>query len=151
MNGNKLGQKNIIFRGVVLMLLTAGIALSPGCGNSGQSSNSNPVVEAHRGKDKATLQAAAANVRTVKSALIGYRGQSVDGLYPRTFDVYEYDDLRRLLPQANLPPDMAALKWDPAAGIQYDSDGTTFTFSVTALTSNKETITATPREVTVNK
>ncbi len=151
MTGNKLELKNIISRGVVLILLTAGIALSPGCGNSGVSSDSNPVIDAYRGKDKATLLAAATNVRAVKSALIGYRAQSADGLYPQTFDIYEFDDLRRLLPQANLPPDMTALKWDPAAGIQYDSDGTTFSFSVTALTSNRETITATPQDVTVNR
>ncbi len=151
MKGNKLELKNIISRGVVLMLLAVGIALSPGCGNSGISSDSNPIVDAHRGKDKATLLAATTNVRTVRSALMGYLAQSADGRYPQTFDIYEFDDLRRLLPQANLPPDMTTLKWDPAGGIQYDSDGTTFSFSVTALTSNKETITATPREVTVNR
>ncbi len=144
-------MKKISVRNVSLILLIAVMAIFLGCGNSGQSSNSNPVVEALRGKDKATLQAAAANVRTVKSALIGYQAQSSDGLYPRTFDIYGYDDLRKLLPQANLPLSMDALKWDPTAGIQFDSDGTTFSFSVTALTSNKETITATPQEVTINR
>ncbi len=151
MKGNKLELKNIISRGVILMLLAVGIALSPGCGDSGISSDSNPIVDAHRGKDKATLLAATTNVRAVRSALMGYLSQSADGRYPQTFDIYEFDDLRRLLPQANLPPDMTTLKWDPAGGIRYDSDGTTFSFSVTALTSNRETITATPREVTVNR
>ena len=144
-------MKKISVRNIFLILLTAGMVVSLGCGSKGSSSDSNPVVQAYKGKDKAALQVAAANVRSVKSALMGYVSQSADGLYPQTFDIYEYDDLRKLLPQANLPPSMAALKWDASSGIQYESDGTTFTFSVTALTSNRETITATPREVTVNR
>ncbi len=142
-------MKRIFLFNLFLGLLVLVMAASPGCNNRGSSSDSNPIVQAHRGKDKATLAAAQANVRAVRSALMGYRSQSPEGRYPETFDIYEFEDLRRLLPQANLSSSMTALKWDEASGIRYESDGTTFTFSVTALTSGREIITATPREVRV--
>ena len=102
-------------------------------------------------KSAAAAEAAIANVRTVRAALMRYPAVSASNEYPGEMDIYDYRTLREILADANLPPDMSELMWDPAYGISYRSDGYTFTFEVRALSGDRETITATPNGVKKSK
>ena len=101
-------------------------------------------------KSAAAVLVAVSNVNNVRAALMRYPAVSPSNEYPGDMDIYDYRTLRQVLTDANLPPDMAELMWDPAHGINYRSDGTTFTFEVRALSGDQEIITATPGGVSKN-
>ena len=99
-------------------------------------------------KGKAASLAATTNVQTVRAALIRYPAVSGTSEYPGDMDIYDYETLRGLLVDENLPTSIGELMWDPGYGVRYQSDGHTFTFEVRALSG--ETITATPEGITKN-
>ncbi|MDF1525630.1 MAG: hypothetical protein RRA15_01185 [bacterium] len=101
-------------------------------------------------KSAAANQVAVSNVNNVRAALMRYPALSPSNEYPGDMDLYDYSTLRAILANANLPADMTELMWDPAYGIIYRSDGSTFTFEVRALSGDRETITATVNGVTKN-
>jgi len=109
-----------------------------------------PIEMMYGQKNVATALAAESNVRTVRAALLRYPATSPTNQYPGDMDIYDYRTLRDVLPDENLPPDMAELMWDPASGVTYRSDGYTFTFEVKALSADGGIITATPGGVTKN-
>lgn len=99
-------------------------------------------------KSTATSLAAESNVFTVRAALLRYPATSPTNQYPGDMDIYDYETLRELLVDENLPTSIGELMWDPGYGVMYQSDGHTFTFEVRALSG--ETITATPEGITKN-
>jgi hypothetical protein len=136
---------------ISLLVLAAGLGLVllAGCGDAVEKEVVQPVENMLEGRDRATLEAASANVRTIRMALMRYPTTSPDDLFPSNGDIFDYESLREVLAGTNLPEDMADLKWDESYGIEYDSDGYQFRFSVKAGTRDRETITATPAGVTV--
>jgi len=107
-----------------------------------------PVESMYGQKNIATAEAAISNVRTVRAALMRHPALSAFNEYPGEMEIFDYDSLRKVLVDENLPPDMSELMWDPGYGINYRSDGYTFTFEVKALSGDSEIITATPGGVT---
>ena len=127
------------------LLLTLFIPL--GCDKAIEEEVIKPIEGMYDQKDAAALEAAVTNVRQVRSGLMRYPAVSADNEYPSDIQVFNYDTLRETLTSENLPPNMADLMWDPAFGINYSSDGLSFTFQVRALTKKSELITATTNGV----
>jgi len=109
-----------------------------------------PIESMYGQKSVATSQAALSNVQTVRAALMRYPAVSSSNEYPGEMEIFDYASLRDVLADENLPPDMAELMWDPGFGITYISDGYSFTLTVKALSTEQETITATPKGITKN-
>jgi hypothetical protein len=122
----------------------------PSCDRTVEEEVIKPVELMYGQKNVAADQAAATNVQTVRAALMRYPATSPSGQYPGDMDIYDYGSLRETLSDANLPQNIAELMWDPAYGITYRSDGSTFTFEVRALTKDREIISATPGGITKN-
>ncbi len=137
------------FKTVFLCSLFIILFLPLGCGKTIDEEVIQPVERMYNQKEEVVLKTAVANARQVRSALMMYASGSVDNEYPRDTEVYNYDSLREILASANLPQDMADLKWDPASGINYFSDGASFTLQVVAMTRKKEVVTATASGVTL--
>ena len=135
------------FNTVLLCTLLLIFSLPLGCEKTIEEEVVQPVERIVAQKDDAILEAAVSNVRQVRSGLMRYPAVSADNEYPSDIQVFNYDTLRETLTSENLPPNMADLMWDPAFGIDYSSDGLSFTFQVRALTKNNEVITATARGV----
>ena len=138
----------ITCKNTVLCGLVIGFSLVLGCGKTMDKDVVQPVKSMYNQEDAAALKTAVANVRQVRTALMTFAAGSANSEYPGISDVYDYQSLREILPSANLPQDMADLKWDPASGIDYSSDGVSFTLRVRALTKKQEAITATVSGVT---
>jgi len=122
----------------------------PSCDRTVEEEVIKPVELMYGQKNAAADQVAATNVQTVRAALMRYPATSPSGQYPGDMDIYDYGSLRETLSDANLPQNIAELMWDPAYGITYRSDGSTFTFEVRALTKDREIISATPGGITKN-
>jgi len=120
----------------------------PSCQNAVEEDVIKPVETMYGQKGVAADLAAFTNVQTVRAALMRYPATHPSGRYPGDMDIYDYPSLRETLPEANLPGDMAELMWDPAYGIRYRSDGSSFTFEAKALSGEREVLTATPGGVT---
>ncbi len=138
-----------IYKTVLLCTLLTILSLPLGCEKTIEEEVIQPIESMYDQKDVAVLEAAVANVRQVRSALMRYPVNSVDNEYPRDTQLYDYDSLREILVSESLPPDMADLMWDPASGINYSSDGISFSLQVRAMTKKNELITATARGVTM--
>jgi hypothetical protein len=137
--------------GQIITLVFAILAvLVCGCERTIEEEVVQPIEAIYGQKSAASLEAAVANVRIVRSALMRYPATSSDNLYPDDMVITGYDSLREILTDENLPVDMGELLWDPSYGIRYMSDGYGFTFEVHALSGGK-VITATPRGVTVEE
>lgn len=136
------------FKTVYLFTLLITLSLPLGCEKTIDEEVIKPVGGMYSQKDKVVLKAAVANAQQVRSALMMYAAGSVDSEYPRDTQVYDYNSLREILASESLPANMADLKWDPASGINYSSDGASFSLQVRAMTKNKELITATASGVT---
>jgi hypothetical protein len=80
--------------------------------------------------------------------LLRYQAISPGGEFPGDTDIFDYATLKQTLAEAGLPQDMSELMWDPAYGVVYRSDGSSFALEVRALSG--ETITATEGGVTKN-
>ena len=119
-----------------------------GCEKTVEEEVIKPIEMMYGQKNVATVLAAESNVRTVRAALLRYPTTSPTNQDPGDMDIYDYRTLRDVLPDENLPPDMAELMWDSAFGVTYRSDGYTFTFEVRALSADGEIITATPGGIT---
>ncbi len=137
-----------LFKTVLLFMLLIILSLPLGCEKMIEEEVIQPVERMYDQKDAAVLEAAVANVRQVRSALMRYPVVSADNEYPKDTQVYDYDSLREILATESLPLDMADLMWDPASGIVYSSDGVSFSLQVRAMTKKSELITATARSVT---
>ena len=137
-------KSNLIFVFLPLTLLF----LFPACEKTIDEEVIKPVEMMVGQKGKAASLAAVANAQNVRSALMRYPAISPSNEYPGDMDIYDYDTLRQTLSDAGLPQNMAELMWDPAHGINYRSDGTSFNLEVKALSG--ETIVATPGGVTKN-
>ena len=137
-----------IFRTVLLCALLIILSLPLGCEKTIEEEVIQPIESMYDQKDAAVLEAAVTNVRQVRSALMRYPVNSADNEYPKDTQVYDYDSLREILASESLPLDMADLMWDPASGINYTSDGISFSLQVRAMTKKNETITATASGVT---
>ncbi len=124
------------------------LLIFPACERTIEEEVIKPIEMMYGQKNVATALAAESNVRTVRAALMRYPATSPTNKYPGDMDIYDYRTLREVLADENLPPDMTELMWDTGFGINYRSDGYTFTFEVRALTAGRETITATPNGVT---
>ena len=135
----------LIFKYNPAFLITMFLILSLplGCEKTIDEEIVKPIEGMHNQKDETTLKAAVANAQHVRSSLLMYAVNSADNEYPRETEVYDYGSLREILASASLPQNMADLKWNPASGIQYSSDGASFSLQVTAMTVRKEVITAT--------
>lgn len=128
---------------VFLIFLLVILSLPLGCEKTIDEEVIKPVENMYSQKDEVILKAAVANVQQVRSTLMMYAAGSADSGYPKGSQVYDYNSLREILPPESLPANMADLKWDPASGINYSSDGASFTLQVRAMTGKKEAITAT--------
>ncbi|NOY87162.1 MAG: hypothetical protein GXP52_07680 [Deltaproteobacteria bacterium] len=135
------------FKTALLCILLITFSLSLGCEKTMDEDVVQPVKSMYNQKDTTMLKTAVANVRQVRSALMMYAAGSADSEYPKDTQVYDYDSLRKILASKSLPPDMADLMWDPAPGINYSSDGASFSLQVRALTKKNEIITATASSV----
>ena len=131
--------------------LSAFLLIFPACDRAVEEEVIQPVELMYGQKDVAAEQVAVSNVQTVRAAIMRYPANSPSGQYPGDMEIYDYGSLRETLAGANLPRNIAELMWDPAYGITYQSDGSTFTFEVRALTKEREIITATPGGVTRNR
>jgi hypothetical protein len=125
--------------------------LLSGCEKTMEEEVIKPIEMMVGQKSAAAAQAAIANVRTVRAALMRYPATSPTNQYPGDVDIYDYRTLREVLADENLPPDMAELMWDAGFGITYRSDGYTFTFEVRAISADGEIMTATPGGITKSK
>jgi len=132
-----------------LFLLVLAV-LASGCERTVGEEAVGPIEGIYSRKGAASLEAAAANARMVRASLMRYPATSPDNLYPPDTAIVDYDSLREVLTDANLPADMGQLMWDPFYGIRYTSDGYTFTFEVRALSGDKA-IFATPDGVRVQE
>ncbi len=132
-----------IFKTASLCALLIVFSLVVGCGKTMDKDVVQPVKSMYSQEDATVLKTAVTNVRQVRSALMTFAAGSANSEYPGDTQVYDYDSLREILPSASLPQDIADLKWDPAAGINYSSDGASFTLQVRALTKKNKLITAT--------
>ena len=103
-------------------------------------------------KDKAIFGTAKANVDVLRSVLASYAADSDTNKYPT--GSRNYDDMRTLLPQANLPVDPADAKWQPASAdantFYAGTNGTTFTITVNANDREYDEIVGTPSGITPN-
>ena len=142
-------MKRTCIVGLIILLITAGSGVLSGCEDAVEKEVIKPVEDMFKGRERAVLETAVANVRGVRMTLMRYPATSPDDLYPTDAEIFDYESLREVLSDANLPVDMAEVKWDPDSGIDYSSDGYTFTVSTRALTVNGESITATIRGVEV--
>jgi len=124
------------------------LLLFSGCEKAVEEEVIKPIEMMYGQKNIATAEAAISNVRTVRAALMRYPALSESNEYPGEMEMFNYDSLREVLVDENLPPDMTELMWDPSFGFTYRSDGYTFTFEVRALSGEREIITATPGGVT---
>ena len=135
---------------VLLLLLLSVTAMVLGCERTVEEEVVQPIESMHGQKEVASLETAVANIRTVRSALMRYPATSSENLYPDNMTVTDYDSLREVLADENLPFNIETLLWDPSFGISYISDGYTFTLEVKALSGGKM-ITATPNGVKVEE
>jgi hypothetical protein len=135
------------FKVVLVWALFLVLFLPIACERTVEEELIKPVERMVEQRDDAVLEAAVANVRQIRSGLMRYPAVSADNEYPSDIHVFNYDTLRETLSSENLPPNMADLMWDPAFGMNYSSDGLSFTFQVRALTKESELITATTRGV----
>jgi hypothetical protein len=124
--------------------------ISSSCQRTVEEEVIKPIESIYGQKNVVTAETAVSNVRTVRAALMRYPALSPSNEYPGEMQIFNYDSLREVLVDENLPPDMNELMWDPGFGITYRSDGYTFTFEVKALHGEGEIITATPKGVTKN-
>ncbi len=129
---------------IIFHFLFSIFIIIPACEKTVEEEVIKPIEMMYGQKNVATALAAESNVRTVRAALLRYPTTSPTNHYPGDMDIYDYRTLRDVLPDENLPSDMAELMWDPAFGVTYRSDGYTFTFEVRALSADGEIITATP-------
>jgi hypothetical protein len=136
-----------IYEHILLCTLLLIFSLLLGCEKTVDEDVVQPIESMYGQKDAAAMEAAVANVQMVRSALMRYPAVSMENEYPRDTQIYDYDSLREILVSANLPTSMADLMWDPAFGINYSSDGLSFSFQVRAMTKNNAVITATERGV----
>ena len=136
-----------VFKAAFLCTLFLILFLPLGCERTIDEEIVKPIEGMHNQKDEVTLKAAVANAQHVRSSMLMYAANSADSGYPVDTEVYDYSSLKEVLVSASLPADMADLKWNPASGIQYSSDGSSFSLQVTAMTARKETITATENGV----
>jgi type IV pilus assembly protein PilA len=104
-------------------------------------------------KDKAIFGTAKANVDVLRSVLASYAADSDTNKYPTAS--MTYDQIRTLVPQANLPVDPLDAKWTPASAdvnsFYAGSDGTSFTITVDANDREEDEIVGTPSGITPNK
>ncbi len=133
----KISKYTFLFALLIIPLL------SLGCEKTIDEEIVKPIEGMHNQKDQITLKAAVANVQQVRSTLMMYAAGSANSGYSKDSQVYDYRSLRETLPPESLPVNMADLKWDPASGIEYSSDGDSFSLQVRAMTARKEAITAT--------
>lgn len=134
----------------IMTILFIFAALVPGCERTVEQEVIQPIKAMHGQKEAASLEAALANVRIVRSALMRYPVISSENLYPADTAITGYDSLRDVLTDENLPGDMSDLMWDPSYGVRYTSDGYTFTFQVKTAGDGK-VITATTNGVKVEE
>lgn len=137
----------MIFRTLVVCTGFVAMCLASGCEKTAEEVIK-PVQQMNAQREAAALETAVSNARQARAALMRYPLTSANNEYPGVSEVYSYDTLRDALSSENLPPEMEALMWDPAFGIEYSSDGLSFSLSVRALTGNMEVITATQKGVT---
>jgi hypothetical protein len=135
---------------VIFHFLFSILFIFPACERTIEEEVIKPIESMYGQKDVARALAAESNVRTVRAALMRYPATSPSNQYPGDMDIYDYGTLREVLADENLPPDMTELMWDAGFGVTYTSDGYSFTLQVKALTTGRETITATPNGVTKN-
>ena len=91
-------------------------------------------------KDKAIFGTAKANVDVLRSVLASYAADSDTNKYPT--GTMTYNQLRALLPQANLPDAMTDAKW---YSFSYaGTNGTTFAITVQATDRELDTIIGSP-------
>lgn len=150
LNQNRISMKKWRSGHFTALFFLAFAVLISGCERTVEEEVVQPIEAIYSRKGAASLEAAAANVRMVRASLMRYPATSPDNLYPTDTVIVDYESLREVLTDANLPPDMAQLMWDPFHGIRYMSDGYTFTFEVRAL-SGSRAITATPNGLTVEE
>jgi hypothetical protein len=134
--------------GLFVSILLIMMSFTWGCERTIEEEVIRPLEAIYEQKGAASLETAVSNVRMVRAALMRYPATSPENLYPGDMEIYDYESLRKILPDENLPADMAELFWDPSYGITYLSDGYSFTLEVRALTKKREIITATPGGVT---
>ena len=139
------------FKLTILSIIMLAVFLVPSCERTIEEEIVKPIEAIHGQKKSASLEVAVSNVRIVRAALMRYPVTSGENLFPRDMELYNYDSMRKILPDESLPPDMTELMWDSAYGIVYISDGYTFTFEVRATTEEGPTITATQSGVTENQ
>jgi hypothetical protein len=142
-------EKKNIFRIILLCTCLVIIFLPFGCEKTVEEEAIKPVQRMVEQEDAAAREAAVSNVRQVRAALMRYPITSANNEYPHNSEVYSYDTLREALASEGLPTDIAALMWDPAFGIEYSSDGLSFSLTVMALTKKMEVITGTEKGVTI--
>jgi len=128
---------------IFLCTLLLILSLPLGCEKTIDEEVLKPIEGMHNQKDEVVLKAAVANAQQVRGALMIYAAVSAGSGYPGDTQVYDYSSLREILSSESLPQKMADLKWDPASGFEYSSDGASFAFRIRAMTGKKETITAT--------
>jgi hypothetical protein len=132
---------------LTLLSFTFFLILS-GCEKTVEEDVIQPIEMMAGQKSAAASLAAESNVRIIRAALLRYPAASSTNQYPGDMDIYDYETMRELLADENLPASIGELMWEPAYGVRYHSDGYTFTFQVKALSG--ETITATPEGITTN-
>ncbi len=97
-------------------------------------------------KDKAIFGTAKANVDVLRSVLASYAADSDTNKYPT--GALNFDTIKGILPQANLPGDLEDAKWTSFA--YAGTDGTTFSIVVNAADREDDTITGTPSGIIPN-
>ena len=101
-------------------------------------------------KDKAIFGTAKANVDVLRSVLASYAADSDTNKYPE--GNMTFDQLKAILPQANLPADPEDAKWTAltadAATFYAGTNGTTFTITVDATSRDEIELVATPAGIT---
>jgi hypothetical protein len=91
-------------------------------------------------------QAAKANVDQLRSALASYAADSDTNQYP--VGEFNYNQIKTLLPQANLPNWEEEARWEAGSFIYSSENGTTFSIKTTAMTREQNLIYGSPSDVT---
>lgn len=97
-------------------------------------------------RDRAQWGTAKANVDVLRSVLASYAADSDTNKYP--VGEFDYDQIKALLPQANLPYMEEEAKWEPGSFIYFSENGTTFSIKIAAMAREQDLIYGSPSGVT---
>jgi hypothetical protein len=123
-----------------VILIPATIVLALGFSNAAYRVYKYPF------SDRAQWGTAKANVDVLRSFLASYAADSDTNQYP--VGEFNYDQIKALLPQANLPDKEEEAKWEPYSFSYSSEKGTTFSIKVTAMSREQGSIYGSPSGVT---